>query len=177
MRTLRSALEYFSRTHSRSRVVHDSADGRAVGEALHAGRHFGERQPGAEPQFRDRGAVGGDGFRTGFYHPAAFGSERAMVEQAWHLGDLAAAYEDFLGDFAGIRPESSEQVLLARIRLVDQWRHFPGSTRSCRWSCFRPIGSVCARPTSSGNCMRRGTGRHRSTGRAWSPTTDGAVPG
>ncbi|URN00998.1 hypothetical protein LUW76_45580 [Actinomadura madurae] len=48
-----------------------------------------------------------------------------MVEQAWHLGDLAAAYEDFLGDFAGIRPESSEQVLLARIRLVDQWRHFP----------------------------------------------------
>ncbi|MCP9955544.1 PaaX family transcriptional regulator C-terminal domain-containing protein [Actinomadura madurae] len=48
-----------------------------------------------------------------------------MVEQAWHLGDLAAAYEDFLGDFAVIRPESSEQVLLAQIRLVDQWRRFP----------------------------------------------------
>ena len=56
---------------------------------------------------------------------AGVGSEQAMVEQAWHLGDLAAAYEDFLGDFAGMRPESREQTLFAQIRLVDQWRRFP----------------------------------------------------
>ncbi|MFV2174945.1 PaaX family transcriptional regulator C-terminal domain-containing protein [Actinomadura sp. LOL_016] len=56
---------------------------------------------------------------------AGIGSERGMVEQAWHLGDLAAAYEDFLGEFAGTRPESGEQFLLAQIRLVDHWRRFP----------------------------------------------------
>ncbi|MWA03252.1 PaaX family transcriptional regulator [Actinomadura sp. LD22] len=56
---------------------------------------------------------------------AGIGSERAMVEQAWHLGDLAAAYDGFLGEFAGMRPEPGEQVLLAQIRLVDHWRRFP----------------------------------------------------
>ena len=56
---------------------------------------------------------------------AGIGSERAMVEQAWHLGDLASAYEDFLGQFAGLRPETGDQVLLAQIRLVHEWRRFP----------------------------------------------------
>ena len=56
---------------------------------------------------------------------AGIGSERGMVEQAWHLGDLAAAYEDFLGEFAGMRPGTGEQVLYAQIRLVDHWRRFP----------------------------------------------------
>lgn len=56
---------------------------------------------------------------------AGIGSERGMVDQAWHLGDLAAAYEDFLGEFAGMRPGSGEQVLNAQIRLVDHWRRFP----------------------------------------------------
>jgi phenylacetic acid degradation operon negative regulatory protein len=56
---------------------------------------------------------------------AGIGSERAMVEQAWHLGDLATAYEDFLGEFAGMRVASGEQLLFAQIRLVDHWRRFP----------------------------------------------------
>lgn len=53
------------------------------------------------------------------------GSERAMVEQAWHLDDLAAAYEDFVRTFAGLRPEPGDQVLLAQVRLVHEWRRFP----------------------------------------------------
>lgn len=53
------------------------------------------------------------------------GSEQTMVEQAWHLGDLATAYEGFVRRFAGLRPEPGDQVLLMRIRLVHEWRRFP----------------------------------------------------
>lgn len=56
---------------------------------------------------------------------AGVGSERSMVEAAWHLGELAEAYEEFLGQFAGLRPDSPDQVLFAQIRLVDAWRRFP----------------------------------------------------
>ena len=56
---------------------------------------------------------------------AGVGSERSMVEQAWHLGELADAYEQFLGRFAGLRPHSPDEVLFAQIRLVDEWRRFP----------------------------------------------------
>lgn len=66
---------------------------------------------------------------------AGLGSERSMVEQAWHLGELAQAYEQFVDRFAGLRPRradgvpvdrlSADEVLLAQVRLVDQWRRFP----------------------------------------------------
>lgn len=58
------------------------------------------------------------------------GSERAMVEQAWHLGELATAYEGFLTDFAELPSgtpgeEPCDMVLLAQVRLVHEWRRFP----------------------------------------------------
>ena len=56
---------------------------------------------------------------------AGVGSERSMVEQAWHLGELAEAYEEFVRAFAGLRPDSPDEVLFAQIRLVDEWRRFP----------------------------------------------------
>ncbi|MBS2537474.1 PaaX family transcriptional regulator [Catenulispora sp. NF23] len=56
---------------------------------------------------------------------AGVGSERSMVEQAWHTGELAEAYEDFLLQFAGLSPQSPDEVLYAQIRLVDEWRRFP----------------------------------------------------
>ena len=56
---------------------------------------------------------------------AGVGSERAMVDQAWHLGELAEAYQEFLSQFAGSRPESPDEMLSAQIRLVDAWRRFP----------------------------------------------------
>jgi len=56
---------------------------------------------------------------------AGVGSERSMVEQAWHLGELAEAYEEFVRGFAGLRPDSPDEVLFAQVRLVDEWRRFP----------------------------------------------------
>ena len=56
---------------------------------------------------------------------AGVGSERSMVEQAWHLGELAEAYDGFVRRFAGLRPVSPDEVLFAQIRLVDEWRRFP----------------------------------------------------
>ena len=56
---------------------------------------------------------------------AGVGSERAMVEQAWHLADLASGYEAFIQQFAGLRPAPGEEVLFAQIQLVHEWRKFP----------------------------------------------------
>jgi phenylacetic acid degradation operon negative regulatory protein len=56
---------------------------------------------------------------------SGIGSERTMVEQAWHLGELANTYEDFVREFAGLRPATGDEVLLAQIRLVHEWRRFP----------------------------------------------------
>ncbi|TDD04706.1 PaaX family transcriptional regulator [Nonomuraea deserti] len=56
---------------------------------------------------------------------AGIGSERTLVDQAWHLGDLAAQYERFIREFAGMRPAAGDPVLLAQIRLVHAWRRFP----------------------------------------------------
>jgi phenylacetic acid degradation operon negative regulatory protein len=72
------------------------------------------------------GGLGLDAAAFSFSGPfAGVGSERSMVEQAWHLGDLAAAYEEFVRQFAGLRPQSPDEVLVAQIRLVDEWRRFP----------------------------------------------------
>ncbi|MEV0390324.1 PaaX family transcriptional regulator C-terminal domain-containing protein [Nonomuraea sp. NPDC050643] len=56
---------------------------------------------------------------------AGIGSERTLVDQAWHLGELAGQYERFIHDFAGMRPRTGDPVLLAQIRLVHEWRRFP----------------------------------------------------
>ncbi len=56
---------------------------------------------------------------------AGIGAERTLVEQAWHLGELAGHYQDFIQRFAGMRPPPGEGILLAQIRLVHAWRHFP----------------------------------------------------
>jgi phenylacetic acid degradation operon negative regulatory protein len=56
---------------------------------------------------------------------SGIGSERSMVEQAWHLDDLASAYQEFLDEFSGLRPADGDQVLMAQVRLVDAWRRFP----------------------------------------------------
>ncbi len=60
---------------------------------------------------------------TGPY--AGIGSQRSLVEQAWHLDDLASRYQAFLAGFSGVRPGSADETLLAQVRLVHAWRHFP----------------------------------------------------
>jgi phenylacetic acid degradation operon negative regulatory protein len=72
------------------------------------------------------GQLGLDAAAFSFSGPyAGIGSERTLVEQAWHLGDLAADYEDFLREFAGPRPGPGDPTLLAQVRLVHKWRKFP----------------------------------------------------
>jgi len=56
---------------------------------------------------------------------AGIGSQRSMVEQAWHLGELAGSYREFLARFGGLRPGPGDDTLFAQIRLVDAWRRFP----------------------------------------------------
>lgn len=60
---------------------------------------------------------------TGPY--AGIGSPRTLVDQAWHLGDLAARYTDFVEEFAGLRPAPGDPLLFAQVRLVHEWRRFP----------------------------------------------------
>lgn len=56
---------------------------------------------------------------------AGIGAQRSLVEQAWHLADLAAKYEAFLASFETLRPGPGDETLLAQIRLVHEWRRFP----------------------------------------------------
>lgn len=60
---------------------------------------------------------------TGPY--AGIGTQRSLVEQAWHLGDLAARYRAFLAEFEDLRPAPGDPILLAQVRLVHEWRRFP----------------------------------------------------
>jgi phenylacetic acid degradation operon negative regulatory protein len=70
--------------------------------------------------------LGLDGVAVSFCGPfAGVGSERSMVEQAWHLGELAQAYQEFADRFTGLRPDTPDEVLFAQIALVDEWRRFP----------------------------------------------------
>jgi phenylacetic acid degradation operon negative regulatory protein len=56
---------------------------------------------------------------------AGIGAQRSLVEQAWHLGDLAARYSEFLAAFGDLRPAPGDETLSAQVRLVHEWRRFP----------------------------------------------------
>jgi phenylacetic acid degradation operon negative regulatory protein len=55
----------------------------------------------------------------------AIGSERLVVEQAWDLAEVEAAYEEFLDSFADATPAEPAGVLVHQILLVHAWRRFP----------------------------------------------------
>jgi phenylacetic acid degradation operon negative regulatory protein len=56
---------------------------------------------------------------------AGIGAQRSLVEQAWHLDDLAARYQAFLARFENLRPAPGDETLFAQIQLVHEWRRFP----------------------------------------------------
>lgn len=56
---------------------------------------------------------------------AGIGEQRTMVEQAWHLADLAAVYQGFVDEFEAAHPRTPDEHLLAQVRLVHEWRRFP----------------------------------------------------
>jgi phenylacetic acid degradation operon negative regulatory protein len=53
------------------------------------------------------------------------GSQDMLVARAWDLGALEQRYEDFIDEFAGLTPATSQDTLPAQIRLVHEWRRFP----------------------------------------------------
>jgi phenylacetic acid degradation operon negative regulatory protein len=56
---------------------------------------------------------------------AGIGTQRSLVEQAWHLDDLAARYQGLLARFEDLRPAPGDETLSAQVRLVHEWRRFP----------------------------------------------------
>jgi phenylacetic acid degradation operon negative regulatory protein len=55
----------------------------------------------------------------------SIGSQQTIAAQAWDLDSVAARYEAFIGEFAGLRPASGDEVMIAQTRLVHEWRRFP----------------------------------------------------
>jgi phenylacetic acid degradation operon negative regulatory protein len=50
---------------------------------------------------------------------------RQVAGQAWHLGEIELAYEDFLDAVRALRPRDDAQTFAAHTRLVQEWRRFP----------------------------------------------------
>jgi phenylacetic acid degradation operon negative regulatory protein len=55
----------------------------------------------------------------------ALGEPQRLISQAWRLTDVADAYDDFVADFARLRPKTPEAVFSAQSLLVHAWRKFP----------------------------------------------------
>ena len=53
------------------------------------------------------------------------GEARRVARQAWDLGEIAAAYEDFLTAVDGMAPADDPQAFAELTRLVQEWRRFP----------------------------------------------------
>jgi len=70
--------------------------------------------------------LGLEGAAYSFTGPfGSIGSARTLVDQAWNLSAVAEHYQEFIVEFAGLRPEPGEQTLLTQVRLVHEWRRFP----------------------------------------------------
>lgn len=70
--------------------------------------------------------LGLDTATSSFVGPfGAIGTPRQVVEQAWDLAEVEAAYEVFLQTFIGAAPLEPGEVLVHQIHLVHAWRRFP----------------------------------------------------
>lgn len=55
----------------------------------------------------------------------ALGNQSDMVLAAWDLAEVECHYREFIEDFSGLKPRSADDILVAQIRLVHEWRRFP----------------------------------------------------
>lgn len=70
--------------------------------------------------------LGLTGVTSSFVGPfGAIGAERQVVEQAWDLAEVEAAYEAFLEAFSDAAPATPADFLAHQIHLVHTWRRFP----------------------------------------------------
>jgi phenylacetic acid degradation operon negative regulatory protein len=53
------------------------------------------------------------------------GNPQLLVEQAWNLSEVEAAYTAFLEEFDGVEPAGPADTLTNQINLVHEWRRFP----------------------------------------------------
>jgi phenylacetic acid degradation operon negative regulatory protein len=53
------------------------------------------------------------------------GCQQDMVAEAWDLAEIERRYEDFIAEFADLDPRLADDVFVAQIRLVHEWRRFP----------------------------------------------------
>ncbi len=66
------------------------------------------------------------GVASSFVGPfGTIGSARAVVEQAWDLAEVEAAYETFLDTFTDAAPTDPAEIMAHQIHLVHAWRRFP----------------------------------------------------
>jgi phenylacetic acid degradation operon negative regulatory protein len=55
----------------------------------------------------------------------SFGNPRDMVAAAWDLAEIERRYEEFIAEFSVLNPRSADDIFVAQIRLVHEWRRFP----------------------------------------------------
>ncbi len=55
----------------------------------------------------------------------ALGSQHDMVSAAWDLGEVEHHYEEFIDEFSRLKPRAADDIFVAQIRLVHEWRRFP----------------------------------------------------
>lgn len=53
------------------------------------------------------------------------GSQLDMVAAAWNLAEIEHRYGRFIAEFDHLDPQSPDDILIAQIRLVHEWRRFP----------------------------------------------------
>ena len=53
------------------------------------------------------------------------GTQGSVARQAWDLDAVSGRYQEFTDSFAGLRPASGADFLIAQTRLVHAWRRFP----------------------------------------------------
>jgi phenylacetic acid degradation operon negative regulatory protein len=82
----------------------------------------------------------------------SIGSQETIAAQAWDLDTVAARYEEFIGEFAGLLPGPGDEVMIAQTRLVHEWRRFPfldpqlpGELLPAQWSGTKAAGLFHAR--------------------------------
>jgi phenylacetic acid degradation operon negative regulatory protein len=53
------------------------------------------------------------------------GEPQRLIDEAWDLGEVSDAYDDFIATFGRLRPKTPEVVFRAQTLLVHAWRKFP----------------------------------------------------
>ncbi|MCW0216562.1 MAG: PaaX family transcriptional regulator [Pseudonocardia sp.] len=83
--------------------------------------------PGKQEEVADVVAdLGLDEVTSSFVGPfGEIGDPADVVAQAWDLGEVEAAYEEFIAEFADADPATPAEVLANQILLVHAWRRFP----------------------------------------------------